>query len=115
MPLGIWIFLVVLRAYYQKFRIIAPVTFKPTEPVYRRPGGGSTEVQDPPKLLLLELLHNLPKPLDDLMFAIIRFLILRIIVPVLQIDEGDPIEDHLQLVGLEYREPVVREDGVDAA
>lgn len=102
MPFRERILLIILSRHNQKFGIITPITLQPTKTMYRRTSGSSTKMQNPPQLFLIKFIHNLPKPFYHLMFPIIRFLILRILMPIMYINKRYPIHQHLQLVRLKY-------------
>lgn len=56
-----------------------------------RPARACAKVQHPRQLLLVEFLHEVPKPLDHWMGRIVGVLILCVVMPVLQVDERHPV------------------------
>ena len=109
-----WILLTVLNCHYFKLSIIAPITLQPPEPLDRRTTGCRTEVQHPAKFFLIEPIHNFPEPPYTLMRIRVWLLILCMIMPVLNIDEGDSIDQHFQLEWLKYLQIFGREHFADA-
>lgn len=71
-------------------------------------------MQNFPQLLLVEVIHDLPEPLDYLVVAIVGFLIFRILKPVVDIDEGHSVQDHFELIWLEYLQQSTIEHSIDS-
>lgn len=51
----------------------------------------------PGKLILLKATHNFPEPPNNLVALSIRLFIQSILVPILQINDSNPIHNHFQL------------------
>lgn len=75
-----------------------------------RAGGARAEMEDVSQLILIELLHHTPEPSNYLVVGIVRSLIGCVGLPILEIDEGDSIEDHLQLVWLKNLHQIAWDD-----
>jgi hypothetical protein len=54
------------------------------------------------QFFLIELPDGLPEPLNNLIILIIGSLILSIFLPVIHINKGHSVQDHLQLIGIEH-------------
>lgn len=72
----------------------------------------SAEMQDVGQLVLVEFLHHRPEPLDDLVSRCVGLLVDGVSPPVIEVNEGDAVEDHLQLVGLENLEQALGDNPV---
>jgi hypothetical protein len=65
-------------------------------------------------LFLGEEVEGFPEPADDLVFLLVFSLVVGVESPVLDIDVGHSVEQHLHLVGQEDFEQLLWDDFVEA-
>jgi len=93
--------------------VLAPVALQILEPLDRHPAVASDKVQHILQLLLGKGLKVFPEPDDDLVAGAVVG-VEDVVPEVLEVDLCPAVDDHVEFVGLEDGEEVVRDDLVDA-
>lgn len=66
------------------------------------------------ELGLVEIVHVAPEPVNYLVVFVIGSFVFSICLPVIEVDEGHPVHDHLQFMGFEDYQQFFRDDSLDS-
>ena len=86
----------------------SPFTLQKLEPLDRHFSRAGTEMKQVGSHLLVEPSNNLPKPLNNRIIGHVP-LVIGVALPVLHVDLCATTQNHLELMGLEYLQVVVRD------
>lgn len=114
MSLRVRIFRVKHHRLYHKPRAIPPISLQLLEPINRYPWRSRTELQKPRELGLIQVIHVVPEPLDDLMIVVKGPSILGVVPPVVQIDKRHPVHQHVEFIRLEDNKQFFRYNSMNS-